>query len=131
MNFGLQTGHIHGVRLVVATALAVLVACQDNPPVTYPTELPLTMFDVSKLALGPGDKLELTIFYGMKESHATYTLDSAGLMEVQFIGTVMAVGKNVREIQKEIKDRLADGYVVDPQVSVNVVEINSLTCSVF
>jgi polysaccharide export outer membrane protein len=129
MNFGVRTGLLHRVRLLLVTALT-LAACQDNPPIRYPTT-PLTQLDVSNLALGPGDKVELTIFYGTRDSHATYTLDGAGLMEVQFIGSVTAGGKNVREIQKEIKDRLADGYLVDPQVSVNVVEINSLTCSVF
>jgi polysaccharide export outer membrane protein len=103
-------------------------ACQDNPPAVYPTIAP---FDETKLALGPGDKLELTIFYGAKESKATYTLDGSGKLEVQYIGTVDAGGKHVRQVKDEIQTRLADGYLVDPTVSLNVVEINSLKCSVF
>ena len=111
------------VLLVVGTP-----GCQDNPPVIYPTIAP---FDDTRLALGPGDKIDLTIFYGDKESKATYTLDGAGQMEVQFIGTVDAKGKTKQLVQKEIQQRLADGYLNEPVVSLTVVEINSLKCSVF
>jgi protein involved in polysaccharide export with SLBB domain len=108
--------------------LIVLAACADNPPVVYPTVAP---FDETKLALGPGDKLQLTIFYGSSSSNATYSLDASGQIQVQYIGSVAAAGKTTREVQQEIRDRLADGYLRDPVVSLSVVEINSLKCSVF
>ena len=114
------------MRWIVFTIL--MVTCTDNPPVVYPTVAP---FDDTKLALGPGDKLELTLFYGKQENKQTYTLDSSGQMEVRFIGTVSAGGKTVRDVQEEIRSRLADGYLKDPVVSLTVVEINSLKCSVF
>src|SRR5262249_33508737 len=126
MNPALRSGHQAAMKLLVLVGL--LAACHDNPPQNYPTVAP---FDETKLALGPGDKLELTIFYGTKESKATYTLDGSGQMEVQFIGTVAAGGKNVKTVQGEIQSRLADGYVKDPVVSLTLVEINSLKCSVF
>jgi polysaccharide export outer membrane protein len=107
--------------------LFALFACGDNPPVVYPTVAP---FDQTTLPLGPGDKLELTIFYGSKQTKASYTLDAAGQMEVQFIGSVVAGGKTASEIQQVIQTRLADGYLKDPVVSLTVIEINSLKCSV-
>lgn len=116
------------VRTLFAFAILVVVGCADNPPVVYPTVAPL---DETSLALGPGDKLELTIFYGTKEVKATYTLDSAGQIQVQYIGMVAAGGKTKSSVQKEIQSRLADGYLKDPVVSLTVVEINSLKCSVF
>jgi polysaccharide export outer membrane protein len=112
--------------LLVTAALAV-PACRDNPPPVYPTVAP---FDQTKLVLGPGDKLQLTIFYGASSSNATYTLDGSGQMEVQYIGTVKAGGKAPKVVQDEIQKRLADGYLRDPVVSLTVVEINSLKCSV-
>ncbi len=108
--------------------LFLFMGCQDNPAAVYPTVAP---FDDTRLALGPGDKIELTIFYGSKETKATYSLDGSGQLDVQFIGPVAARGKNAKEVQKEIQDRLADGYLKDPVVSLTVVEINSLKCSVF
>jgi polysaccharide export outer membrane protein len=112
---------------LLALLVALTVACRDNPPVVYPTVAP---FDETKLALGPGDKLQLTIFYGSTSSTIPYTLDSSGQMEVQYIGPVAAGGKSVREVQNEIQTRLADGYLKDPVVSLTVLEINSLKCLV-
>jgi polysaccharide export outer membrane protein len=116
------------MRAVILLLAILASGCGDNPPVVYPTVAP---FDAAQLALGPGDKLELTIFYGTKESKATFTLDSSGDMQVQFIGSVAAANKTVKQLQKEIQERLADGYLRDPVVSLTVVEINSLKCSVF
>ncbi len=116
------------IRALVFVTLGALAACGDNPPVVYPTVAP---FDVTKLALGPGDKVELTIFYGSEETKATYTLDSSGQIEVRFIGGVAAGGQTPRELQETVRTRLADGYLRDPIVSVSVIEINSLKCSVF
>jgi len=116
------------MRALYLVLALILGACADNPPVSYPTIAP---FDDTKLALGPGDKLELTIFYGSAVSKATYSLDGSGQMQVQFIGSVSAGGKAVRDVQHEIQTRLADGYLRDPVVSLTVVEINSLKCSVF
>lgn len=116
------------MRLAILLILLVAgVGCRDNPPVVYPTAAPL---DEGQLSLGPGDKLELTIFYGSKETKATYTLDPSGRIEVQYIGTVDASGKNAQQVQVEIQARLADGYLNDPVVSLTVIEINSLKLSV-
>ncbi len=107
--------------------LALLASCHDDPPVTYPT---VANFDQSKLPLGPGDKVNLTVFYGSHSIQAPYTLDSSGVIAVQFIGDVIANGKTLGAVQKEIHDRLADGYLQEPIVSVNLVELNSQTLSV-
>jgi len=116
------------MRLLVLVLIVLLGACGDDPPVVYPTVAP---FDETKLALGPGDKLELTIFFGSEQTSTSYTLDSSGQVEVRFIGSVSASGKTARDVQEEIRARLADGYLKDPVVSLTVTEINSLKLSVF
>jgi polysaccharide export outer membrane protein len=102
-------------------------ACHDDPPVVYPTIAPL---DVNKLALGPGDKLNLTVFYGSHSLQAAYTLDNSGQISVQFIGAVAANGKTVEELREKIRAGLADGFLNDPIVSLTIAEINSLTLSI-
>jgi len=116
------------MRIIAILMTMLALACGDNPPVVYPTVAP---FDETKLALGPGDKLELTIFYGSEQTKTTYSLDSSGQFEVRFIGGVSAAGKTPKAVQDEIRDRLADGYLKEPVVSLTVVEINSLKCAVF
>jgi len=131
MNQALRSGNqVPSMRGPILFAIVILhlCACGDNPPVVYPTVAP---FDETKLALGPGDKLALSIFYGNKEMKAAYTLDGSGQMEVQYIGSVVAGGKTTNEVKDEIQKRLADGYLQDPVVSLTVIEINSLKCSVF
>lgn len=113
-------------RFIIVFSL-LSAACRDNPPVTYPTAVTV---DQSRFPLGPGDKLALTVFYGSKSMSATYALDESGEISVQFIGTVHAGGKLVGAVQEEIRQRLADGYLQEPIVSLNVTELNSLTLSV-
>ena len=113
--------------LILLLAFAA-TGCRDNPPVVYPTVAPL---DETKLTLGPGDKLELVIFFGARESKATYTLDASGQVDVQYIGAVAAGDKTVNDVKTEIVARLKDGYINDPIVSLTVVEVNSRKLSVF
>ncbi|MDQ3363878.1 MAG: polysaccharide export protein [Myxococcota bacterium] len=105
-----------------------VVACRDNPPANYPTIAP---FDETKMPLGPNDKIELIIFNGARDTKATYSLDASGEIAVQYIGTVAAAGKTARQVQDVIQQRLGDGYLVNPIVSITIVEINSRKLSVF
>lgn len=107
--------------------LALLGGCHDDPPVVYPTVAPL---DLNELALGAGDKLNLTVYYGSHSITAAYVLDSTGEISVQFIGNVHATGRKIDDIREEIQKRLADGYLNNPIVSLTLAEINSLTISV-
>lgn len=116
---------MHSMR--AALIFVVLLGCGDNPPAVYPTIAPI---NEDQLPLGPGDKLDLEVFYGARSSKATYTLDSSGEMEVQFIGTVLANGKTAKLVKEDIQKRLADGYLQDPIVSLTIVEINSRKLSV-
>src|ERR1043165_9472062 len=113
--------------LVLTTLVWLGSGCADAPPVVYPTTAPL---DVNKLALGPGDKLNLTVFYGSHSFQAAYTLDSSGQIAVQYIGAVSAIGKTVDQVRADIQQRLADGFLNDPIVSLTIAELNSLTLSV-
>jgi len=101
-------------QLILLLSVIFVVACHDDPPVVYPTTAPL---DVNKLALGPGDKLNLTVFYGSHSLQASYTLDNSGQISVQFIGAVEANGKTVEQVRETIQKRLADGFLNDPIVS--------------
>ncbi len=110
------------------SCVLLLSACGDNPPVVYPTAPP--SLDEAQLTIGPGDKLELVVYYGQHESKATYTIDSTGEIAVRHIGTVNASDKTVAKLKDEIQGKLADGYLKDPIVSITVTEINSRKLSV-
>lgn len=113
---------------LILLALLGIGCLRDDPPVVYPSTV---KFDESQLPLGPGDKLNLVVYFGSKSITAVYTLDSSGAISVQFIGNVMAGGKTLEQVRKEIRDRLqSEGYLNDPIVSLTLTELNSLTLSV-
>ena len=115
---------------VLIVALWATGACHvfgDDPPANYPAHAP---FDQSKLPVGAGDKINLTVYYGAHSLNAAYTLDSSGEIAVQFIGNVMAAGKTLEQLRDEIQKKLADGFLNDPIVSISFVEINSQSVSV-
>lgn len=120
-------GQLISCAMRVTWILVFLLGCGDNPPAVYPTIAPV---NENQMPLGPGDKLELEIFYGAREAKAQYTLDASGEMEVQFIGTVLANGKTAKDVKDDIQKRLADGFLQDPIVSLTIVEINSRKLSV-
>ncbi len=113
---------------LIALFIVAAVGCADQPSAVYPTNPPV---DEAQIALGPGDKIEVVVYNGSHESRAAYAIDAAGDLEIQFIGKVGATGKTTRAIQKDIHDRLADGYLTSPIVSISVLEINSQKLSVF
>src|SRR5438477_11396848 len=105
-------------RLIVRGYLLILsfcvmaAGCHEVATGYYPTD-PINI-DFSKLVLGNGDKMTLTVYYGSKSITASYALDSTGKIAVQYIGEVQANGKTLAELRKEIQDKLADGYLIDP-----------------
>src|SRR5678815_6007657 len=72
-------------RFLLVLTILLCSSCHDDPPVVYPTTAPL---DVNKLALGPGDKLNLTVFYGSHSFQAAYALDSSGQISVQYLSLI-------------------------------------------
>lgn len=55
----------------------------------------------------------------------SYTVASAGSIEFPLIGAVKATGRTTEEIAQDVRQRLADGYIREPQVAVEVTEFNS------
>ncbi len=111
------------------TILAVIsVGCSDIPAANYPTTPPPQEQTLAKL--GIGDVIEIVVYNGAKETKATFRIDPTGKLSVQYIGEVLALDKKPIELKDEIQARLADGYLVDPIVSVIVTEVNSLSLSI-
>jgi polysaccharide biosynthesis/export protein len=69
--------------------------------------------------VGAQDVLNVTVF-GETELSGNFTVEQDGTFMYPFIGRVQAGGKTLREIEQEIKTKLADGYLKNPQVTVNV-----------
>lgn len=74
--------------------------------------------------IGPDDVISITV-WGEQDLSRTVVVSSQGDFAYPLIGRIKAAGLSVRALEREVRAKLADGYLVNPQVSVQVVEIRS------
>lgn len=70
--------------------------------------------------LGTGDKIRLTVF-GEEDLSGEFEVDSSGRVSLPLIGTIKASGISTRELEQLSSDKLSDGYLIDPRVSIEVL----------
>lgn len=119
-------------HLAVLAALTLGVACGDPPPSNYPTQA----FYLEDSGLGADDQLEITVYLGggsskIEDISKVYPVSADGALSFPMIGTVRASGRTAQDVETEIRTRLADGYIVDPNVTVQVKEYRSKKISIF
>jgi polysaccharide export outer membrane protein len=70
--------------------------------------------------LGAGDRVRVTVF---NEPSLTgeYNITPGGALAFPLIGVVSAGGRTIDAVQQELTGKLAEGYVNDPRVSVEVL----------
>lgn len=73
----------------------------------------------SAFSLSPGDKLRINT-YGEPSLSGEFIISSAGTIGFPLIGVVQAAGRDAQDIQRAITAALADGFVNDPKVTVEV-----------
>src|SRR3954468_4376521 len=118
--------------LLASLALATITACGDPTPSKYPTQ----PFYVEDSTLGADDQLDITVYLGggstqVEDISKIYPISADGALSFPMIGSVQAAGRTVADVEKDIRDRLADGYIVSPNVTVQVKEYRSKKISVF
>jgi polysaccharide export outer membrane protein len=69
--------------------------------------------------LGAGDKVRVTVFEQESLTN-TYSVDQAGYIAFPLVGQVAARGFTAKQIEAQIADKLRQGYLRDPDVSVEV-----------
>jgi protein involved in polysaccharide export with SLBB domain len=69
--------------------------------------------------LDAGDKLRVVVF-GQDGISNSYVVDAAGNVSLPLVGTVPARGASTQQLAQRIAERLRQGYVREPHVSVEV-----------
>lgn len=70
--------------------------------------------------LGPGDKLNISVS-NQDELTGEYTISGSGRISMPFIGSVMANGLTVADLQQRIVSKLKPDYLKNPRVSIEVL----------
>jgi polysaccharide export outer membrane protein len=75
----------------------------------------------SEYILGSGDEVQITVF-GQGDLSVSTRLSNLGVIRYPFLGDIRLVGKTVNEVEQLIDQGLRGDYLVDPSVSVTIVE---------
>ena len=74
--------------------------------------------------IGPRDVLSITVF-GESDVSGRYVVDGEGTLDFRWIGRLKVGGLTLRGLEDLLVKRLSDGYLVRPQVSVEVEQYRS------
>jgi polysaccharide export outer membrane protein len=69
--------------------------------------------------IGPQDVLTITVF-GETDLSGKFTVEQDGTFTFPLIGRVKAGGASLRDVEQDLKKRLSDGYLRNPQVTVTM-----------
>ncbi len=69
--------------------------------------------------LGAGDRVRVTVFEQESLTN-TYSVDQSGYIAFPLVGAVPARGRTAQQIEGSLAEKLRQGYLRDPDVSVEV-----------
>ncbi len=121
--------------LTFLTSLMLIVglaSCASAPRHTYSGDLPPPDTTTASGAyegatdyrIGAQDLLEISVF-GVEELSRAVRVNSNGQITLPLLGAVMAGGKTIPELEQQLAERYAEGYLQNPQVTVFVTEFTS------
>lgn len=102
---------------IAACALGMTAGCSTNPPL-------LSASDQSALDSGyrldAGDKLRITVYNELNLT-GEYNISTSGGVAFPLIGIVPVKGETIEAASESIRQRLSQGFVNDPKVSIEVL----------
>lgn len=122
----LQLPKVHGLTaLVVIAALGGCTTTTPNPDLprgeaAYDV-IPAKAPSAPNYVLVPGDILSVDVFGEDEISKPQLLVDNSGFVQLPLAGQIKAGGLTAVELSRAIADKLSNGYLVSPQVSVSVV----------
>ena len=117
------SGCATGTKPVRSTEYATLAEQGKLPPPDTTTAAG-AYIGVPDYRIGPLDQIEVSVFQ-VPDLSRTVRVNSAGEISLPMIGTVIAGGKTVGELETAIADKLRESFLQDPQVSVFIQEFAS------
>jgi len=109
------------LALVLATTAAVLPACS-----TYsPAPKAFHQATIQPYTLDSGDRMRVSVFEQPGLTN-TYTVDQAGYIAFPLVGQVPARGKTLPQLEGMIAAKLKQGYLRDPDVTIEVDRYRSI-----
>jgi len=103
--------------LALAVLLAVQTAAPSQRPVPAKPQSPPQAS--STYLIGATDTLKIRVFRE-DQYNGDYNVDGDGSITFPLLGRLMVAGKTTRQIEEELTKALADGWLQNPQLSVEI-----------
>ncbi|MCI0429378.1 MAG: polysaccharide export protein [Rhodospirillales bacterium] len=107
---------------VVLAAIIALAGCGGGGPLPEARVSPQVSpaGDPLGYTLGTGDRVRVTVF-GEPDLSGEFEVDATGKISLPLIGDVRIAGLQMRDAEKAIANSLAQGYLANPRVNVEVL----------
>lgn len=102
-------------QIAAVLAIAALAGCSSYRPAPAAFHEAITQ----PYVLGAGDRVRVTVFEQEALTN-TYSVDQSGYIAFPLVGAIAARGYTVQQIEGQIAEKLRNGYLRDPDVSVEV-----------
>ncbi len=115
-----------GARLAGALLLALGGCTTSNDGIAY--SIPNDRFAGQAVAvgeayrIGPSDSISVTVYGEPELSVPALRVDTAGNVNLPLVGTMAAAGTTTADLARGIEARLSPDILVNPQVTVNLLE---------
>lgn len=104
-----------GLAWGLVATFATLTAASCRPP---PPELPSAPVQTREI-LATGDTLDVRVF-DEERFDGVYEVQADGTIDFPYLGGIVVRGKTAAETAELVETRLADGYLLHPQVTVTI-----------
>jgi polysaccharide export outer membrane protein len=116
MNLSIAQPRVVINFLRTAAMAAAVIALASSPRLAAQT--------AADYVIGPQDVLAIAVF-DQTELSGKYAVETNGSFSFPLVGRVTAAGLTLRQFEKELTAKLADGFFKNPQVTVGVEQYRS------
>lgn len=108
-----------------STGPGVRVGLVDQTPSAELGQQDYTSSESPTYTLRPSDVVSVTVFREPDLSVESVPVGADGMLSLPLIGSLKVDGLTTRDVERTITERLAKGELIDPKVSVNVMQFGS------
>ena len=116
----LLTGLVLGLGLLLGACGSPSTGSLTPATGAGPDGAPAGRLGAPAYTLDSGDRIRIVVFRH-EDLSGEFEVDGGGTFAMPLIGEINAAGLTARQLEERIATRLKDGYLVDPQVSIEVL----------
>ena len=111
-------------RLLFVAVLAVLTATAASAHQEPSPPAGLRARPIADYVIGARDLVAVTV-WNQPSLSGKFTVDADGTLAVPLVGRVPAAGRTVRDLERLLVEKLADGFLKNPDISITIDDYRS------